>query len=100
MSIGVLPRKLLWGRAGNQCAYPDCRQLLTENFGTDESAVLSSAGVVIGEEAHIRSGRPAGPRHDPNFLQDVDTYSNLICYVQRITRSSIRTTGNYSRSKN
>lgn len=79
MSIGVVERKLLWGRANNLCAFPGCSQELTINLDDPESRVLGDAGAVIGEEAHIRSGRVDGPRHDPEYPRDqIDTYSNLI----------------------
>lgn len=79
MSIGVVERKLLWGRANNLCAFPGCSQELTVNLDDPESQVLGEAGAVIGEEAHIRSGRIDGPRYDPAYLRDqIDNYSNLI----------------------
>ncbi|MFG3097228.1 HNH endonuclease [Streptomyces sp. NPDC048202] len=79
MSINVLNRKLLWGRAGNRCAYDGCDQTLTVDLGTEESEVLSMVGVVMGEEAHIRSARPDGPRHDPQYDSNkLDTYENLL----------------------
>lgn len=79
MSIGVVERKLLWGRANNLCAFPGCSQELTINLDDPESQVLGDAGAVIGEEAHIRSGRVDGPRYDPNYPRDeIDTYRNLI----------------------
>ncbi|MDP7707519.1 hypothetical protein [Mycobacterium sp. TY815] len=35
--------------------------------------------VVVGEEAHIRSGRPNGPRYDPDYPRaDIDKYENLM----------------------
>ncbi|BBU22619.1 HNH endonuclease [Mycobacterium xenopi] len=35
--------------------------------------------VVVGEEAHIRSGRPDGPRYDPDYPSaDIDKYENLM----------------------
>lgn len=34
---------------------------------------------VVGQECHIRSEKPGGPRHDPRFpLELVDSYSNLL----------------------
>lgn len=79
MAIDVLTRKLLWGHAGNQCAFPDCSQTLIVNLGSDESRVLEGAGAVIGEEAHIRSGKEEGPRYDPAYPKDmVDGYQNLL----------------------
>ncbi|WP_152631263.1 hypothetical protein [Agreia bicolorata] len=32
----------------------------------------------MGEEAHIRSQRPDGPRHDANYANDIDGYENLV----------------------
>lgn len=79
MSIGVLARKLLWGRSRNECAYPGCSQQLTVDTKDPESDVLRNAGVILGEEAHIRSPRPDGPRHDPTFDDaKLDFYENLI----------------------
>jgi hypothetical protein len=79
MGINVLARKLLWGRAGNRCAYPGCLQALTIDLGTEDSKLLSAVGVVMGEEAHIRSSSKGGPRYDGGYSMDkVDTYENLI----------------------
>lgn len=79
MSIGVVERKLLWGRANNLCAFPGCSHELTINLDDLESRVLGDAGAVLGEEAHIRSGSIGGPRHDPEYPQNrIDTYRNLI----------------------
>ncbi|MER7573217.1 hypothetical protein [Streptomyces sp. NPDC126514] len=79
MAINVVARKLLWGRAGNQCAMPDCFQSLTIDLAQEESEILAAAGAVIGEEAHIRSSRPDGPRYDPAYpAEKLDTYENLL----------------------
>jgi hypothetical protein len=79
VSINVLNRKLLWRRAGNRCAYPDCKQALTADLETEESQALSMAGVIMGEEAHIRSARPDGPRYDPTYdTEKLDAYENLL----------------------
>jgi len=79
MSINVVARKFLWGRAGNQCAWSDCTQSLTAVAGDAEAGVLKSQGMVIGEEAHIRSSKPDGPRYDPSFPTElIDAYENLI----------------------
>lgn len=79
MSIGVVDRKLLWGRAGNRCAWAGCNQRLLVDLRVPESALLQTHGAVIGEEAHIRSSRSEGPRHDPNYAKEkLDTYDNLL----------------------
>lgn len=46
MSINVLPRKLLWGKSGMRCAFPDRGQALTveNDFGAE---------TVVGIECHI-----------------------------------------------
>lgn len=77
MTISAHTRKVLWTRARDMCAYPGCRQALTTN------QVNASTGeeftTVVGEEAHIRSARPGGPRHDPDYSTDkLDNYENLI----------------------
>lgn len=43
------------------------------------SATHADPEAVVGEECHIVSGVPGGPRHDPSFPADrVDGYDNLI----------------------
>lgn len=79
MTIGVAARKVLWTRAGDECAYPSCTQPLTIDLHDSTSAQLKRTGVVLGEEAHIRSGQAGGPRFDPTFPRvDIDSYLNLI----------------------
>ena len=92
MGISVRSRKLLWGRSGSQCAM--CRRALIEP-GThvdDES--------IIGEECHIVSAVPGGPRYDPDFAHArVDKYANLLllCRVHHklIDDQEIRFTVSY-----
>lgn len=71
MAISDKTRKLLWGKSGNSCAL--CKvELIVE--GTPESDPT-----VVGQECHIRSEKPGGPRHDPGFpLDQIDTYDNLL----------------------
>lgn len=73
MSITVRSRKMLWGRAANLCAYPDCKKRLIENeSGLDDESI-------VGEEAHIRSERIEGPRYDAQFtIEKIDDYGNLL----------------------
>jgi hypothetical protein len=71
MTISDKTRKVLWGRSGNRCAM--CQGLLVEGATPkdDES--------VIGDECHIVSGRPGGPRFDKTFpVELLDDYENLI----------------------
>ena len=77
MSISIPTVKVLWSRAHDQCAFPACQQALTEDL------VDASTGEVrtnpVGEQAHIRSFKPDGPRYDPNHqTQKLHTYENLI----------------------
>jgi hypothetical protein len=77
VSISVVSRKLLWGRAGDRCSWPACTVSLTLDLHDSETTILAKHGVVIGEEAHIRSGRTEGPRYEHGFDR-VDEYDNLI----------------------
>lgn len=64
-------RKIIWGRSGNRCAI--CRhELVVEATPSDPDSV-------VGDECHIVSGKPLGPRYDPAFpLQDLDAPENII----------------------
>jgi len=65
---GDIDRKKLWGRSASRCA--KCRVELT---------LLDGMDAIVGDEAHIRSRQPGGPRHDPCFpKEDLDRYGNLI----------------------
>ena len=71
MTISVRSRKLLWGRSGNRCAI--CKRGLTE----DGKPVDDEA--IVGDECHIVSPLPGGPRHDPEFPQEkLDNHANLL----------------------
>lgn len=70
MAITNKTRKLLWGRSGNRCSI--CNALLSFQSEARKNTIL-------GEECHIVSKQPNGPRHDPkNILADYDHYDNLI----------------------
>lgn len=65
---GDVDRKQLWGRSGSRCAV--CEAELTQLDGLD---------AIVGDEAHIRSRKPGGPRHDAAYPTELlDTYANLI----------------------
>ena len=69
----VRDRKILWSRAGNQCAFPGCKQQLVE---LDEDV---GSDVVVGEEAHIVPRSRNGPRScDWNREKKLDPYRNRI----------------------
>lgn len=71
MAITDKTRKVLWGRSGNRCAI--CRQrLVVEETDIDAESV-------VGDECHIISDAPNGPRHDPTLpLDKTDEISNLL----------------------
>lgn len=73
MSISLRTHKMLWGRSGNICAYPECKKVLVMDISeTDDISV-------IGEEAHIVAREADGPRGDaPLVTEQRDKYGNLI----------------------
>jgi hypothetical protein len=73
MTITDRDRKILWGRAGNRCS--KCRAELIHSG--DRAQARSEA--VIGEECHIVSPRPGGPRARPGLDGSyLDSYDNLV----------------------
>lgn len=73
MGISLKAQKMLWGRAANRCAFPDCSQeLVIESIETN-------AASFIGEVCHIIAKEPSGPRRTPSLQsEELDEYSNLI----------------------
>ncbi|MBL4592655.1 MAG: hypothetical protein JKX68_02445 [Flavobacteriales bacterium] len=73
MSITLKTHKMLWGRSGNMCAFPDCKQILVaDETSTDDPSV-------VGEEAHIVGRKKGGPRGKfPLDTEKRDFYGNLI----------------------
>lgn len=56
-----------------------CGETLIRSQTSEVEDVLGRSGIVLGEEAHIRSKKPGGPRHESNYpLENFDTYQNLI----------------------
>lgn len=73
MAISQKTRKILWVRSGNTCAFPGCSQHLVIVRAVGE------AEVVVGEEAHIVSQSPSGPRgSEAPPGGDVDGVANLL----------------------
>lgn len=71
MAITAKTRKLLWGRSGNRCAICKC-DLVVEATSSDEESV-------VGDECHIVSRSPNGPRFDCSMdASKIDEYENLI----------------------
>jgi hypothetical protein len=71
--IPLKTHKMLWGRAANVCAFPDCKKLLVaDETETDDPSV-------IGEEAHIVAKKENGPRGiSPLTEEQRNKYDNLI----------------------
>ena len=65
--------KLLWGRAANRCAFPDCRIKLSQDKAN------STGSFPIGEHAHIVAEEPIGPRGNSNL-----TATERTSYFNRI----------------
>jgi hypothetical protein len=77
VAVGAVARKILWSRAHDQCSFPGCTQALTHDAINAASGQIQPS--VVGEEAHIRSRQPGGPRHDPDFPKTkLDDYENLL----------------------
>ena len=71
MTITDQTRKLLWGRSGRSCAICKCDLFI--------DATIASEASVVGDECHIVSGQPDGPRYDPTFAAElIDHVSNLL----------------------
>jgi hypothetical protein len=69
--------KVLWTRAHDCCAFPTCFHLLAED--SVDAATGDGFVTIVGEQAHIRSPKPDGPRHDPEYDKSkLDSYENLI----------------------
>lgn len=64
---------MLWGRAANRCAFPDCRrELVMDATETDDESV-------IGDECHIVAREVDGPRgQSPLTGEERDKYDNLL----------------------
>ena len=73
MTISLKTRVILWGRAANRCAFPDCRrELVIDGSHTDDESL-------VGEACHIIAKTRTGPRgHDALPTQQRDKYANLI----------------------
>jgi len=86
MSISNKTRKNLWAKSANKCAI--CKtKLFTEKESKDTFN--------IGEECHIISSKPNGPRHKPN-LDDYDTFDNLLILCRNHHKEIDELTDTYS----
>lgn len=72
MGILVKTRKVLWGKSGNRCNFPDCRKELCLKEDFEEHLIL-------GEECHIVAKSKKGPRGKSDLSKaERDQYDNLI----------------------
>lgn len=73
IGISLKTQKMLWGRAANRCAFPDChRELVMDVSETDEESL-------IGEACHMVAREPSGPRGNSSLpIEQRDKYDNLI----------------------
>ncbi|MFC0604656.1 hypothetical protein [Winogradskyella pulchriflava] len=73
MSISLKTHKILWGKSGNRCSFPDCKvELVMDESESDNPSV-------VGQEAHIVGKKIKGPRGNSSMpIEDRDKYDNLI----------------------
>lgn len=65
--------KILWGKSGGLCAFPDCCQKLISPNNGSENAYL------IGEMAHIQGSKSGASRYNADMtMKERDDYENLI----------------------
>lgn len=69
MAITSKTRKELWAKSGNRCAI--CKKELVNQISEDDGSFI------IGDECHIISSSPEGPRYKPG-IEDYDSYDNLL----------------------
>src|SRR4051794_25601487 len=70
MPISVHTRRALWGRSGGVCAR--CEASLIEPASPHDREAL------VGQECHIVSAAPTGPRHGPPPPGGYDALENLL----------------------
>lgn len=73
MGISSKTHKILWGKSGNKCSFPDCKiDLVMQKSETDDHSI-------VGEEAHIVGRSKNGPRGISKLeIEERDKYKNLI----------------------
>ena len=70
MSLKDQDRKILWAKSGNMCSFPDCNTPLVHE---------ETGGWVLGQEAHIKGGKPGSARYDPiQSPEERESYFNYI----------------------
>jgi hypothetical protein len=76
MDMSDKTRKILWARSGNRCVI--CKQEIVIG------ATAHDSEAVVGDECHIVSETPGGPRYDPTYsVEKLEDYDNqiLLCRV-------------------
>lgn len=86
MAISDRIRKSLWAKSGNRCSM--CKKELF-------SKKQESEEFNIGEECHIISSKPNGPRHKTN-IKDYDLFDNLILLCRNHHREIDELTDTYT----
>lgn len=77
MALSARDSKILWSRSHGVCAFPQCRHPLVE--AQQDATTGESFDAVVGEEAHVHSPQPGGPRYDPDYpVEKLETYENRI----------------------
>lgn len=71
VAISNRTRKMLWGRAAGRCAICNRPLVLDSSDAADREAV-------VGDECHIVSRQPGGPRANERPPSGIDEYDNLI----------------------
>ena len=62
-------KKRLFAVSGNQCYFPNCKNLLVDK----------ASGKVTGKICHIKGKKPDGPRYDPNQTdEERHSFDNLV----------------------
>src|ERR1700722_19926070 len=80
MPISDKTRKILWGSSGNRCAR--CRIVMVIDPTSWDTEL------VVGEECHIISEKPNGPRYDPNYpAEKIDSVETLLPTGSKMLRS-------------
>lgn len=75
--LSAADRKILWSAARGLCSFTQCNQPLVEEQTSETTR--EPFRTVVGEEAHIYSASPKGPRYDPRYpVGKLETHENRI----------------------
>ena len=87
MTITSKTRKELWAKSGNRCAI--CKKELVNQISEDDGSFI------IGDECHIISSSPEGPRYKPG-IEDYDSYDNLLLLCKNHHREIDENSASYT----